>query len=155
MRNQQLHLKIWNLRQSRELQTDQPHLNPCKDDGVSNPEKISKHFKNKTLIGSSQHGLAKGKSNLTKVVPPYNRMTCSVNEGGLWVKPFRQPSNTQPLSYMHTPALQSEGWENWKDKEKTHQWKKNITKQNLSKRCKSYCSQLADQCPASCWAMAI
>lgn len=62
-----------------ELQT-QPHLNPCEDGGVNNPEKISKHIKNKTLIGFCQHGLAKGKSHLTKVTAPYSRMTCSVDE---------------------------------------------------------------------------
>lgn len=112
VRKQQLYLKIWNWRQSKALQTDQPHLNPCEDGGVNNPEKISKHIKNKTIIGSSQHGLAKRKSYLTRLVALYSRMTCSVNELVRWVNPCRQLNSTQPLSYRDNPALQSEGWEN-------------------------------------------
>jgi len=71
VRKQQLHLEIQSQRECRELQTDQPHLNPCEDDGVNNPEKVSKHIKNKTITGRS-HGLTKRRSYLTKLMGFYN-----------------------------------------------------------------------------------
>lgn len=83
----------------------------------------------------------------TEWLAQWMRQGCGLNPSG------NQAPHSPSLTC--TPLPCSQRAENWKDKEKTHQWKKNITKQNLSKWCKSYCSQLADQCPASCWAMAI
>lgn len=43
-------------------------------------ESISKHMKDKTVIGSSQHGVTKGKSCLTNLIAFYNEMTGLVDE---------------------------------------------------------------------------
>lgn len=44
-------------------------------------EIISKHIKDKKVIGSSQHGFAKGKSSLTNLRAFHNDVTTLVDEG--------------------------------------------------------------------------
>lgn len=44
-------------------------------------EAISKHTKDRKVIGSSQHGFAKGKSCLVKLIDFNNKMTSSKDKG--------------------------------------------------------------------------
>lgn len=44
-------------------------------------EIMSKHVKDKKVIGSSQHGFAKGKSSLTNLRAFHNDVTTLVDEG--------------------------------------------------------------------------
>lgn len=45
-------------------------------------ETSSKHMKGKKVIGSSQHGFAKGKSCFTNLIIFYNNVTSLLDEGG-------------------------------------------------------------------------
>ncbi|KAK4826195.1 hypothetical protein QYF61_006139 [Mycteria americana] len=79
-------------------------------------ESISKHMKDKKMIGSSQHGFTKGKSCLNNLIALYNEVTSLVEEGRA-----TDVVSTSNLAKLLTLQADKYGLDKW-----TERWTENL-----------------------------